>query len=183
GRNWGWAWSSTNGWRERGWSAPGSVGGWTKASWRVRADTGGLLAPDAAPPDGVPTRRVWDLIIEGCAGFAPDVAEQITGVPADQIIAVARLLWDARPVAFYTWSGLEQHSNSTQTVRAIGQLYALTGCIDAPGGNILFTPAPANPIDGMQLLSPEQRGKAIGVQERPLGPPRFEFVTGEDFYK
>src|SRR5215469_8219219 len=51
------------------------------------------------------------------------------------------------------------------------------------GGNILFTEAPTNPIDGMQLLPPEQRGKAIGVQERPLGPARFEFVTGEDFYK
>src|SRR6516162_6536208 len=168
---------------ENGWYDTEFVERWTNASWQVRADTGELLAPAAAPPDGVPTRRVWDLIIEGCAGFAPDVAEQITGVPAGEIIAVARLLWDTRPVAFYTWSGLEQHSNATQTVRAIGQLYALTGCIDAPGGNILFTPAPANPIDGMQLLPAEQRGKAIGVQERPLGPARFEFVTGEDFYQ
>jgi anaerobic selenocysteine-containing dehydrogenase len=168
---------------ENGWYDTEFVERWTNASWQVRADTGELLAPDAAPPHGAPTRRVWDLIIEGCAGFAPDVAEQITGVPADQIIAVARLLWDARPVAFYTWSGLEQHSNATQTVRAIGQLYALTGCIDVPGGNILFTPVPTNPIEGMQLLPPEQRGKAIGVQERPLGPARFEFVTGEDFYK
>ena len=116
-------------------------------------------------------------------GSRRSVAAGITGVPAEQIVATARLLWDARPVAFYTWSGLEQHSNATQTVRAIGQLYALTGCIDAPGGNVLFTPVPTNPIDGAELLSPQQRAKAIGVQDRPLGPARFEFITGEDLYR
>ncbi|MGW7534051.1 molybdopterin-containing oxidoreductase family protein [Amycolatopsis sp. NPDC054798] len=128
-------------------------------------------------------RRVWDLIVEECAKYPPEAAEEITGVPAEQIVATARLLWEQRPVAFYTWSGLEQHSNATQTVRAIGQLYALTGCIDTPGGNVLFTPVPANPVDGRELLPPEQRAKAIGIQERPLGPARFEFITGEDFYR
>ena len=137
---------------------------------------------NASQPVGE-SRRVWDLIVEECAKYPPETAEEITGVPADQIVATARLLWEQRPVAFYTWSGLEQHSNATQTVRAIGQLYALTGCIDAPGGNVLFTPVPTNPIDGRELLAPEQRAKTIGVQERPLGPARFEFVTGEDFYR
>ncbi|WP_410670897.1 molybdopterin-dependent oxidoreductase [Amycolatopsis sp. cmx-4-68] len=166
---------------ENGWYDTEFVERWTNAPWPVRDDTGELLAPGTAPPDGV--RRVWDLITEGCAAFPPEVAERITGVPAEQITAVARLLWDARPVAFYTWSGLEQHSNTTQTVRAIAQLYALTGCLDGPGGNVLFTPVPANPVDGAELLSPGQRSKTIGLGERPLGPARSEFVTGEDFYR
>jgi anaerobic selenocysteine-containing dehydrogenase len=41
---------------------------------------------------------------------------------------------------------------------------------------------PTNRIDGAELLSPEQRGKALGVERRPLGPARFEFITGEDLY-
>ncbi|WP_370939402.1 molybdopterin-dependent oxidoreductase [Amycolatopsis sp. cg13] len=151
---------------DNGWYDKEFVERWTNASKPV--DSG---------------RRVWDLIVEECAKYPPEAAEEITGVPADQIVATARLLWEQRPVAFYTWSGLEQHSNATQTVRAIGQLYALTGCIDAPGGNVLFTPVPTNPVDGRELLPPEQRAKTIGVQERPLGPARFEFVTGEDFYR
>jgi anaerobic selenocysteine-containing dehydrogenase len=126
---------------------------------------------------------VLDLIKAECARYAPDAAAAITGVAAAQIVDTARLLWEARPLAFYTWSGLEQHSNATQTVRAIGQLYALTGCIDAPGGNVLFTPVPTNPVDGAELLSSEQRAKAIGLRDRPLGPARFEFVTGEDLYR
>jgi anaerobic selenocysteine-containing dehydrogenase len=103
-------------------------------------------------------------------------------VPATDIERTARTLWESRPVAFYAWSGLEQHSNATQTVRAIDQLYALTGDLDAPGGNVLFPSVPTNPIDGVGLLAPDQRAKAIGVTERPLGPARFEFVTGEDVF-
>jgi anaerobic selenocysteine-containing dehydrogenase len=41
---------------------------------------------------------------------------------------------------------------------------------------------PTNPIDGADLLDPAQEAKAIGVRDRPLGPARFGFVTGEDFY-
>ena len=78
--------------------------------------------------------------------------------------------------------GLEQHSGTTQTIRAINVLYALLGSLDAPGGNVLFTPVPTNPIDGFELLGPEQRAQAIGLDERPLGPARFEFTTGPDFY-
>ena len=134
--------------------------------------------------DGVVTcRPVFELIRRGCAGMAPEVAERVTGVDATTITDTARTLWEARPVAFYTWSGIEQHSNATQTQRAVGQLYALTGCFDAPGGNVLFAPVPTNPIDGAGLLSAGQRAKAIGLERRPLGPPRFEFVTGEDFYR
>jgi anaerobic selenocysteine-containing dehydrogenase len=112
----------------------------------------------------------------------PTVAEGITGVHAAEIERTARVLWEHRPVAFYTWSGLEQQSDTTQIIRAINVLHALTGCLDAPGGNVLFTPVPSNPVTGADLLDPAQWAKAIGVGDRPLGPARFGFVTGEDFY-
>ena len=85
-------------------------------------------------------------------------------------------------MAFYTWSGLEQHSGTTQIIRAVNVLYALTGSLDVPGGNVLFTPVPTNPVAGAELLDPTQRAKAIGLSDRPLGPAHFGFVTGEDFY-
>jgi len=129
-----------------------------------------------------PCRPAFDLVAEGCRRLSPAVAEEVTGVPATDVERTARLLWDSRPVAFYTWSGLEQHSGTTQVIRAVNVLYALTGCFDAPGGNVAFTPVPTNPVAGIELLDPAQAAKAIGVQARPLGPARFGFVTGEDFY-
>lgn len=140
-------------------------------------------AVEVSTADGmVACRPAFDLVVEQCRAFQPTVAEELTGVPAVEIERAAQVLWDHRPVAFYTWSGLEQHSGTTQIVRAINVLYALTGCFDAPGGNVGFTPVPTNPIAGMELLGPAQRAKAIGVSDRPLGPARFGFVTGEDFY-
>jgi anaerobic selenocysteine-containing dehydrogenase len=136
--------------------------------------------PTAGGP--VACRPVFDLLAQGCRQMTPAVAAQITGVPAADIEGAARTLWENRPVAFYGWSGLEQHSNTTQAVRAIDQLYALTGNLDAPGGNVLFAGVPANPVAGAELLAPGQAEKALGVADRPLGPARFGFVTGEDVY-
>jgi anaerobic selenocysteine-containing dehydrogenase len=138
---------------------------------------------EVATTDGpVSCRPVFDLVAQGCRDMAPAVAEGITGVPAAEIEGAARTLWENRPVAFYGWSGLEQHSNTTQAVRAINQLYALTGDLDAPGGNVLFAGVPANAIAGAELLAPEQAAKVLGLADRPLGTARFGFVTGADFY-
>lgn len=148
---------------ENGWYDAEFVRDWTNAAEVVDGTT------------------VWDLLAARCADFAPDTAEAITGVPAADIVATARTIWEAPPLAFYTWSGLEQHSGTTQTTRAINVLYALTGCLDVPGGNVLFEAVPANPVDGRELLSDAQP-PAVGSDLRPLGPARFGFVTGEDLY-
>jgi anaerobic selenocysteine-containing dehydrogenase len=170
-------------------------------AWDV-ADAAPVVHHPAAPTYGVPgpglalsgtvevatahgrvrCRPVLDHLRVHCEAWTPEATEAVTGVPADTIVDTARTLWTARPVAFYSWSGLEQHSNTTQMIRGVDVLYALTGCLDVPGGNVLFTPVPTNPIDGMELLDEEQRTRAVGVHDRPLGPARFEFVTGEDFY-
>jgi anaerobic selenocysteine-containing dehydrogenase len=146
------------------------------------ADEAQLALDGRYTVDGVECRPVLAALADHCRELGPEAAAAITGVPAAEIEAAAETLWTSRPVAFYTWSGLEQHSGTTQTIRAINVLYALLGCLDAPGGNVLFTPVPANPVDGVELLGAEQRAKAIGLEERPLGTARFEFVTSADFY-
>jgi anaerobic selenocysteine-containing dehydrogenase len=138
---------------------------------------------EVSTTDGVVAcRPAFDLLAEQCRAVAPTVTEEITGVAAGDIERAAQMLWDHRPLAFYAWSGLEQHSGTTQIIRAINVLYALTGCLDTPGGNVLFTPVPTNPVAGAELLDQAQAAKAIGVDARPLGPARFGFVTGEDVY-
>ncbi|HWH44464.1 MAG TPA: molybdopterin-dependent oxidoreductase [Thermoleophilaceae bacterium] len=131
---------------------------------------------------GIECRPVLARLADHCRAWSPEAAAAVTGVPPAEIERVAETLWSSRPVAFYTWSGLEQHSGTTQTIRAVNVLYALLGCLDAPGGNVLFAEVPTNAVDGAGLLAPEQLGKAIGLDERPLGPARFEFITGHDFY-
>jgi anaerobic selenocysteine-containing dehydrogenase len=95
---------------------------------------------------------------------------------------MARLLHESRPVCSYGWTGVGQHTNATQTDRAIALVCALTGSFDAPGGNVIFDRVRVNDVCGGELISDEQRAKAIGIDMRPLGPPRDGWVTARDLY-
>jgi anaerobic selenocysteine-containing dehydrogenase len=141
----------------------------------------GIQKLDEGLEENVDGLKVWERLARHCAAYRPDRAEEITGVPAADIVAATRTIWESRPLAFYSWSGLEQHSGTTQTTRAINVLYALTGSLDVPGGNVLFETVPANRVDGIDLIT-RDGPKTVGAEERPLGPARFGFATGEDTY-
>lgn len=128
-------------------------------------------------------RPALDLTAEVCRRMAPERVEAICGVGRNQVESAARLLWEARPVAYYAWSGVEQQTNATQIARAIAQLYALTGSFDACGGNVLFPAVPTGNVTGRELMSAEQRARTLGLPERPLGPSRWQFVTSDEIYR
>ena len=128
-------------------------------------------------------RPVFELYAESCREFTPERVAEITWIPADEVRAAARLIAEAGAVACYSWSGVGQHSNASQTSRAIALLYALTGSFDAPGGNVLFETIPTASISGSQLLSPEQKAKAVGLADRPLGPEQSGWITTDDLYR
>ncbi len=140
------------------------------------------VVPVATPGGTVTCRPAFQIVADSCREHAPELAASITGISAAEIERAARTLWECRPVAYYAWSGVEQQSDSTQIARAIGQLYTLTGCLDAPGGNVAFSAVPSNPIAGEGLLSREQQHKALGRTTRPLGPARWEYIASDDFY-
>lgn len=128
-------------------------------------------------------RPAFDLAAELCRRYSPERVEAICGVGRDQVEAAARMLWEARPVAYYAWSGVEMQTNSTQIARAIAQLSVLTGSFDVPGGNVLFSSVPSASVAGFELISPEQQVKALGRKDRPLGPSRWGHVTSDEVYR
>ena len=128
-------------------------------------------------------RPAFELAAELCMSYPPERVEALCGVERGQVEAAARLLWEARPVAYYAWSGVEMQSNATQIARAIAQLHTLTGSFDAPGGNVRFTAVPKADILGGELLPPAQAERALGLAERPLGPARWQFATSEELYR
>jgi anaerobic selenocysteine-containing dehydrogenase len=118
-----------------------------------------------------------------CRRYPPEVVEATCWVPRAQLEEAARLIWQARPVSYYTWSGHEQHANVTETARAMSLLYALTGCFDAPGSNVLLLAVPSAPITGEDLPAAQRLAPALGMTERPLGPARWNDVTACDLYQ
>jgi anaerobic selenocysteine-containing dehydrogenase len=128
-------------------------------------------------------RPAFDLYRARCRAMSPEVAAQLSGVDADSIRAAARLLWQHRPLAHFTWTGLEQQSNATQTDRAIALLHALTGSLDVPGGNVHFAQVPINDVSGNELRDATQWQKALGLAERPLGIGKSGWILSDDLYR
>jgi anaerobic selenocysteine-containing dehydrogenase len=128
-------------------------------------------------------RPAFDLYRARCRAISPEAAARLSGVDAAAIRAAARLLWQHRPVAHYTWTGLEQQSNATQTDRAIAVLHALTGSLDTPGGNVHFAQVPLNDVSGNELRDAAQWQKALGLAARPLGMGRSGWILSDDLYR
>ena len=73
------------------------------------------------------------------ASYAPESSSGITWVPAEKVFEGAHLLFANPPVSIFMYNGVGQHTNATQTSRAIAIFYALLGDIDRPGGNVVFS--------------------------------------------
>lgn len=125
---------------------------------------------------------VFELYARLCRDYPPERVADLCWIPAEQVEAAARMIWEARPVSYYAWSGHEHHANTTQTARAMAVLYALPGSFDAPGGNVLFPAPNAAPVTGDDLPAAKRMQQALGFADRPLGPAASGNVTTREFY-
>ena len=116
-------------------------------------------------------KPVFERLGEIAAPFAPERSEKIHWVPAEKVWQTALLLAHNRPLSMYMWNGLGQHTNATQTSRAIASLYALLGDFDRVGGNVIFPKVKTNEVDGKEFLPKEIAALRIGRERKPLGPP------------
>ncbi len=103
--------------------------------------------------------------------YTPQWAETVTGLPAGDIVAVARKYALDKPSVLEWGVGIEHTPNSLQTVRAIALLRALTGNIDIPGGDIL----------GMNIIRPYPVMTAKLSREiikKRIGGEQFKLLGG-----
>lgn len=123
-------------------------------------------------------KPAFQLLKELVDGFTPERVAAITWVTAENIRAATRLFSTLRPACYYTYNGIEQHTNAMQTSRAIGIFFSLSGNYDLPGGNVIFPRIKTNRIDGKKEFPSNK--KPLGKDKRPLGPGN---VQARDFYE
>ncbi|WP_197383303.1 molybdopterin-dependent oxidoreductase [Mycolicibacterium mengxianglii] len=126
-------------------------------------------------------RPALALLDEHCEQWTAQAVSDATTIEVGDLEAFFELLSRQHKVAYHSWTGVGQHSNATQTERCIATLYALLGACDRPGGNLWLHPLPVNLLSPYDLLPQEQRDKALGLKELPLGPPRLGWVTARHF--
>ncbi|MBI3378246.1 MAG: molybdopterin-dependent oxidoreductase [Nitrospirae bacterium] len=113
----------------------------------------------------------FDKLKGHVAPFTPEWAEAITWVPAADIVKAAKMYAVNKPAVLEWGLGLEQNSNSLQTVRSIAILRALTGNIDIPGGDIIGM----NIVRGYPTLKDKLPD---GMSKKRLGAESFKLLGG-----
>ncbi len=108
----------------------------------------------------------FPAVVEYARAFTAEAVEEETGVPTTTTRAIARALGEAAPrVAACLGTGLEQHENGVNNIRAVAVLDALLGSLGQDGGNRFLDGAPLGELSLDWELPLEHLG--------PLGAGRF----------
>ncbi len=83
----------------------------------------------------------FEALKEKVANYTPEYVEKITGVPADQMSAAARMYAQAKAASIIYCMGITQHSVGTDNVKTLANLAMLCGNVGIEGGGV-------NPLRG-----------------------------------
>jgi cysteine desulfurase NifS len=100
--------------------------------------------------------------------FTPEVAETITGIPADTIRDLARRIGRATGACPVMYTGLEYSNSGIQAIRAVHILFALAGHLDVPGGIGLAMRGSHFPINRSCNQSNPDLARAVARDKYPV---------------
>lgn len=100
--------------------------------------------------------------------FRPEVVEEITGIPAEKMVSLARRIARARGVTQHMYTGLEYSNSGVQNIRASIVLWALAGQLDVPGGRCFMMPGNSFPINREGLVENPDTGVRLGRDRFPV---------------
>jgi len=115
-------------------------------------------------------------LAERALQYPPTVAERLTGVPAAQIAAAARMYADG-PSTFVSGHGIDAFSAGVQTFRAYHCLLAISGNVGRAGGN-LRSRIPKGMRSYLDLLHMADFRLPADIEARTIGADRFPLWAG-----
>jgi anaerobic selenocysteine-containing dehydrogenase len=128
----------------------------------------------------VACETVWDAFRREADGYAPEKVAAITGVPAEDIVKAARFYAKSKPASIHWGVAVDMTPALTPLVQAISCLWALTGNLDVPGGNVTARLA----FDVAPYALPGSKG-AIRLKHGELDKPRIgadRYMPLDKFY-
>ena len=105
-----------------------------QASWGYRLDPKTTKPVKAASLED--PRSVFSRLKAHFARYTPELAEQISGVPAKQVVEIAETFANNKPGTILYALGMTQHTVGIQNIRCYGILQLLLGNIGKAGGGV-----------------------------------------------
>jgi anaerobic selenocysteine-containing dehydrogenase len=119
-------------------------------------------------------------LAELAAAYPPARVEQLTGIPADDVVSLAREYATTRPAAIRLNYGVQRSERGGLAVRAIACLPALTGSWKDTGGGLQLTTSGAFAINRPALERPDLQLKSpLGREARVVNMSRLGHALTE----
>jgi anaerobic selenocysteine-containing dehydrogenase len=99
------------------------------------------------------------------AAWTPERTQEVTGVPADEVVALARAYATTRPAAIRWLIGIEHHREGARMVRTLSCLPGLVGAWRDRGGGVMGPTSWAAyaPLDQAALTGPEPKTRSVNM--------------------
>ncbi|MEW6663992.1 MAG: molybdopterin-dependent oxidoreductase [Thermodesulfobacteriota bacterium] len=120
----------------------------------------------------------FDKLRERVQEYPPQKVSEITWVPVENIVKAARMYGSSKPASIRFGQPLDSNPQATATMHALNCLWAITGNLDIPGGNVICRPPfgvtiyPYSTQEVIQLYGQEfvsnLNKKRIGADRYPL---------------
>lgn len=107
----------------------------------LNAMAGVIVREKLHPGNIADTTEGFETFAAHVAAMTPEDAASVTGIPAGDIVAFARMYATGAPAAICYAMGITQYASGTERVQACSNLALLTGNIGVPGGGV-------NPLRG-----------------------------------
>ena len=109
----------------------------------------------------------FDKLAEHIKQFTPAWAAEVTGVPEQQIIDVARMMGTMKPMGINVGNGIGDQSNDGHwTVVALSLISAITGNLGIAGGGAaaMIMPPPLIKVKGIDLLADKLKPSEADIE-------------------
>ena len=110
----------------------------------------------------------FDSLAARVAEYPPERAAALTGIPQEEIVALAREYATTRPAAIRLNYGVQRSERGAMAVRVISLLPALTGSWKDVGGGLQLTTSQAFYLNEAGLQRPDLQQRALGREARVI---------------
>ncbi len=113
--------------------------------------------------------------------YPPQKVSEITWVPQNLIVEAARLYATSKPAAIHWGVPIDMCPQGTSVAQAISQLWAITGNIDIPGGNVIARPAfgvTTYPYTSEELVGLYGQELVDNLNKKRIGCDTYPMVKG-----
>jgi anaerobic selenocysteine-containing dehydrogenase len=113
----------------------------------------------------------FDKLAERVTQYPVERVAEITWIPKEKIIAAARMYAKSKPASIHWGLAIDMAKEASPAGQSISSLWAITGNLDVPGGNITAILPYGLMLMGDEMfdtLSDEVKANRLGVKEYPL---------------